>query len=106
MRHIPVERAFLTAGPGLLALALVMVTLACGPAAAPTPGGGAPGIPAATVMPAATALPAATAIPAGGGQVGDRVQAFTIKLADGTQVTSQELLVQHRPTFLFFFATW
>jgi peroxiredoxin len=41
-----------------------------------------------------------------GNQVGERVPDFTLKLADGTQVTSQELLVKHRPTYLFFFATW
>lgn len=68
-------------------------------------------VPAATRIPAATAMPATTAVPAArlpsvGTQAGALVHPFTIKLAGGAQVTSQELLVQHRPTFLFFFASW
>ena len=130
MRRIPVVRKLRAVAPGLLLIALAALALACGPAAQPdTAGGVAPTIPAATAMPAASTMPAATAVPAAtsipaatampattavpaarlpavGTQVGARVPDFTLKLAGGSQVTSQELLAQHKPTFLFFFATW
>ncbi len=130
MMHIPAARAFRAARLGLLGLALAGLTLACGTSAPPgsfgaeatavpaaTAAPAATGIPAATAVPAATGIPAATAVPAttavpparlpaAGAQVGARVPDFTLKLAGGAQITSQELQVQHRPAFLFFFASW
>jgi hypothetical protein len=44
--------------------------------------------------------------PATGARVGNRVPEFAINLADGSTVTSVELLAQGRPSFLYFFATW
>ena len=36
-------------------------------------------------------------------QVGDRIKPFTLRMADGTTLTSNDLLSRNRPTFLFFF---
>jgi len=36
-------------------------------------------------------------------QVGDRITPFTLRLVDGTTLTSGDLLSRNRPTFLFFF---
>jgi thiol-disulfide isomerase/thioredoxin len=44
--------------------------------------------------------------PATGARVGERAPEFAINLADGSTVTSAELMAQGRPTFLYFFATW
>ncbi len=38
-----------------------------------------------------------------GNQVGDRVTPFTLRLADGTTLTSGDLIDRNRPTLLFFF---
>ena len=36
-------------------------------------------------------------------QVGDRITPFTLRLVDGSTLTSGDILSQNRPTFLFFF---
>jgi hypothetical protein len=45
---------------------------------------------------------AMAALPPMGTQVGNRLQPFTLRLVDGSTVTSTDL-VNHRPTFLLFF---
>ncbi len=52
--------------------------------------------------------PAQATSPAGpalGTQVGDQIHPFTMRLADGTMVTSASLQGQGRPTFLIYFKT-
>ena len=36
-------------------------------------------------------------------RVGDRITPFTLRLVDGSTLTSSDLLSRNRPTFLFFF---
>ncbi len=36
-------------------------------------------------------------------QVGDRIRPFTLRLVDGSTLTSDTLLTQNQPTLLFFF---
>jgi hypothetical protein len=43
--------------------------------------------------------------PAVGSEVGRRIPVFSLGLADGTTLTSNDLLADTRPAFLFFFAT-
>lgn len=38
-----------------------------------------------------------------GNQVGDRITPFTLRLSDGSTVTSADLLNENRPTLIFFF---
>ena len=38
-----------------------------------------------------------------GSQVGDRITPFTLRMVDGSTLTSGDLLSRNRPTFLFFF---
>ena len=38
-----------------------------------------------------------------GYQVGDRITPFTLRLVDGTNITSSDSVRQNRPTLLFFF---
>ena len=38
-----------------------------------------------------------------GSQVGDRITPFTLRLVDGSTLTSGDLLSRNRPTLLFFF---
>ncbi len=40
-----------------------------------------------------------------GAEEGDRIPAFNLGLADGTTISSAQLVDDGRPTFLFFFAT-
>ena len=42
-------------------------------------------------------------LPSMGHQVGERILPFTLRLVDGSTVTSADLLRQSRPTFLMFF---
>jgi hypothetical protein len=80
----------------VLGLALLLA-LGCA-AAAPAP---------VTSMPEAQSGEAPGSLtPATGARVGERVPDFAVNLADGSTVTSVELLAQGRPTFLYFFATW
>ncbi len=72
--------------PALLILALVM---GCGTSSEPAQSG----IPA-PVSGSAVSL---------GSHVGDRIKPFALRLVDGSTVTSNDLLDQNRPTFLFFF---
>ena len=44
--------------------------------------------------------------PSVGTRVGNHIPSFTMKLVDGTQVTSAELLQERQPTFLISFSTW
>ena len=44
--------------------------------------------------------------PAVGTQVGNHIPSFTMRLVDGTRVTSAELLKEGQPTFLITFTTW
>ena len=60
-----------------------------------------------TIIMTVACAPAATS--AGvvvGTDVGDQSPAFAMQLADGSQVTSQELEDQDQPALLFYFATW
>ncbi len=41
-----------------------------------------------------------------GTAVGDRAPDFTLRLVEGTEVSSAELRRERRPAFLFFFTTW
>ena len=38
-----------------------------------------------------------------GNQVGDRITPFTLRLSDGSTVTSADILNENRPTMIFFF---
>ena len=54
----------------------------------------------------AAALPpalAADSLSPVGNQVGDRITPFTLRLEDGSNITSSELLDENRPTLIFFF---
>ena len=72
----------------LLAMVLVF-SLGCGASSEPAPVSetGAVGAPSVAV----------------GSKVGDRVTPFTLRLVDGTTLTSGDLLSRNRPTLLFFF---
>ena len=65
----------------------------------------------ATASPAAQAgtvgeSPAGADAPKVGSGVGDQAPTFSLSLTDGSRVTSDGLLRESRPVFLFFFATW
>ena len=94
----------------VLAGGLALLSLACASAPASEPNS-TPAPPSAvtgaTAEPPSVAQPEAPLnLPPVGAGVGDRVPAFAIQLADGSTVSSEELLAQSQPTFLFFFATW
>lgn len=55
--------------------------------------------PAAAPLPA----PAVDFLAPVGNQVGERITPFTLRLEDGSTVTSSELLDENRPTLIFFF---
>ena len=59
-----------------------------------------------TIIMAVACVPAATSVGVVGTDVGDQSPAFAMQLADGSQVTSQELEDQDQPALLFYFATW
>ena len=73
--------------PALLAVALLFV-LGCGSASQPAPG--------------AAQASDGQALPAVGNQVGQRIVPFSLRLGDGSIVTSADLLDQKRPTFLIY----
>jgi cytochrome oxidase Cu insertion factor (SCO1/SenC/PrrC family) len=73
--------------PALLALALVFA-LGCG-----TISQSAPSMASVSAM---------EALPPLGNQVGNRIYPFTLRLVDGSMVTSADL-ANHRPAFLLFF---
>ena len=51
----------------------------------------------------APAAPASVSTVSMGNQTGDLIRPFTLRLADGSTITSGDLLSQNRPTLLFFF---
>ena len=58
------------------------------------------------VVSADVSLPAVEpSLPDAGNKVGYRIPDFTLELVDGEKVTSEALLAEGKPTFLFFFAT-
>ena len=61
--------------------------------------------PTATVSNAAEPAPEQKTIPVGL-KIGERLPDFAILLADGATVTSQQLILEGKPAFLMFFATW
>ena len=78
----------------LLTLAALTVTLACSSASPPR---------ADPTKFLVHGLPLGDATV--GHQIGNVVPEFTLALADGSTITSTQLVNQSRPTFLFFFAT-
>ena len=72
----------------ILAMALTLA-LGCGASSAPAETGSSVVAPAPPVSV--------------GNQVGDRITPFTLRLVDGTTLTSGDLLSRNRPTLLFFF---
>ena len=62
-------------------------------------GCGASSAPAETGSNVVASAPSVSA----GNQVGDRIIPFTLRLADGTTLTSGDLVSRNRPTMLFFF---
>ena len=73
--------------PALLALALAFA-LGCGTSSKPVASG---------------ALSSAHPLPPVGNQVGNRIHPFTLRLVDGSIVTSAHLVNQNRPAFMLFF---
>lgn len=73
--------------PALLALALAFA-LGCGASSNPAP--------------SMASISAMEALPPIGNQVGNRIHPFTLRLLDGSLVTSADL-AGHRPAFLLFF---
>ena len=74
----------------LLPLALWLVAaLGCGASSAPSE----------TVKEVVVSAPLTSV----GIQVGDRITPFTLRMADGSTLTSGDLLSRNRPTLLFFF---
>ena len=58
------------------------------------------------VVSADVSLPAVgPSLPDVGNKVGYRIPDFTLELVDGEKVSSEALLTEGKPTFLFFFAT-
>ncbi len=91
----PTKTPTLTAPASLLALlTLAALTLAC---SAETPP------PTNTTQALAHGLPLGDATV--GHQIGNIIPEFTLALADGSTITSTQLVNDSRPTFLFFFAS-
>ena len=74
--------------PALLALVLAFA-LGCG-ASSPA-------------VPSSASISAMAALPPIGNQVGNRIIPFTLRLMDGSLVSSADLVNNHRPTFILFF---
>ncbi len=106
--------------PGVLlaALALLILGAACGsepvePTAEPAPvdtaapQATAPPAPAPTTPPTETPAPrAGESTPEAGIAVGNLALDFTLRLVDGSDLTSAQLREEGRPVFLFFLAGW
>ena len=88
MKYIISFSKSLSVLPALLALALVF-SLGCGSGNQPARG--------------AAQASDGQALPAVGNQVGQRIVPFSLRLGDGSIVTSADLLDQKRPTFLIYF---
>ena len=61
------------------------------------------------VAPSELAVLGAESVPVSnttGNNVGERIPDFAITLIDGSTITSEDLLTERQPTFLFFFETW
>jgi peroxiredoxin len=41
-----------------------------------------------------------------GTKVGERIPEFSMRLTDGSTLTSEDLVTEGKPVFLYFFATW
>jgi hypothetical protein len=41
-----------------------------------------------------------------GTKVGERLPEFSMRLTDGSTLTSEDLVTKGKPVFLYFFATW
>ena len=89
------------------ALAVALLVGACGTSSAPpatevteTVKSVAPVVSADVSSPAV-----ASSLPDPGFEVGSRIPDFTLELVDGERVSSESLLAEGKPTFLFFFAT-
>jgi cytochrome oxidase Cu insertion factor (SCO1/SenC/PrrC family) len=87
MSNVAIFRKILWALPALVALALAFA-LGCGSSSGPARG--------------SAAASASQSLPRVGNQVGNRIIPFTLRLADGSVVTSAELVNQNRATFLLF----
>ena len=93
----PTKTPTLTAPASLLALltlAVIILALACS---------SAPTLETTTTEFLVHGLPLGDATV--GHQIGNVVPEFTLALADGSTITSTQLVNGSRPTFLFFFAT-
>ncbi len=62
--------------------------------------------PTAPLAPEPPVAPAPESSAKVGDSVGDKVPEFTLTLGSGGTISSQELIDQAQPTFIFFFATW
>ena len=89
------------------ALALALLVGACGASSAPSATEMTETV--KTINPVVSAdvsLPAVeSSLPDAGNKVGSRIPDFTLELVDGERVSSESLLAEGKPTFLFFFAT-
>ena len=72
-----------------LLLVAVVLVLGCGTSNEP-----------AAALPPALAADSLSPV---GNQVGDRITPFTLRLGDGSIVTSSDLLDENQPTLIFFF---
>jgi len=77
----------------MLLAGLTWLTLACGASAEP-------------VVAPDSLTDVSMGNPSVGTRVGNHIPNFAMKLVDGTQVTSAELLQEGQPTFLISFSTW
>ena len=89
------------------ALAVALLVGACGASSAPPATDMTETV--KTINPVVSAdvsLPAVeSSLPDAGNKVGFRIPDFTLELVDGETVSSETLLAEGKPTFLFFFAT-
>ncbi len=89
------------------ALAVALLVGACGASGAPSATEMTETVETVNrVVSADVSLPAVgPSLPDAGNKVGYRIPDFTLELVDGEKVSSETLLAEGKPTFLFFFAT-
>jgi cytochrome oxidase Cu insertion factor (SCO1/SenC/PrrC family) len=89
------------------ALAVALLVGACGASSAPPATEMTEAVKTVNrVVSADVSLPAVeSSLPDAGNKVGYRIPDFTLELVDGEKVSSETLLAEGKPTFLFFFAT-
>ena len=89
------------------ALAVALLVGACGASGAPSATEMTETVETVNrVVSADVSLPAVEpSLPDAGNKVGYRIPDFTLELVDGEKVSSEALLAEGKPTFLFFFAT-